>query len=46
LVERRGEDFNRLRGALQTWMRELTAEAQDDQSAETRRALRALGYVQ
>jgi arylsulfatase A-like enzyme len=46
LVERRGNEFNRLRGALQGWMRELTAEAPDDQSAETLRALRALGYVQ
>jgi len=46
LVARRGDDFGRLRLALQTWMRELTAEAEDDHSAETLRALRALGYVQ
>jgi arylsulfatase A-like enzyme len=47
LVERRPADLRRLRTALEAWMRQgVAAATDDDQSAETLRALRALGYLQ
>jgi arylsulfatase A-like enzyme len=47
LIERRPEELRRLRAALEAWMRQgVAAATDDDQSAETLRALRALGYLQ
>ena len=47
LAESRPPELRRLRLALESWMRETVASnAEEDQSAETLRALRALGYLQ
>ena len=47
LAESRPPELRRLRSALESWMRETVASnAEEDQSAETLRALRALGYIQ